>query len=231
MTQSSDSVGESSSRPKGRTVLPFNKTSQSEGLPEPSLEEDRPGSVELSSQHDTTSGGNGGVYDHALRAVIYAMVFNFLIATAKLSIALFGSQRSAALFAEGLHSLADSFNSLTLLFGLKQGNRPPDRSHPFGYGLETNFWALFASVVMFGSAIASLAMGYDHLMHPPEAGSVFWAIFILVISVLFELTAVFKASEAVVQEVTGKVGVGLRAIPMSFGLIGQVQSPTTRFVF
>lgn len=249
--QPSDSGGDSSKRQPGRSettrVLPFqNKTiaSSADGAvkayasasPAEEPEQERQEKLLVQQEHGFTSSvgngnGSGSVYHHALQAVIYAMVFNLLIATCKLGIALFGPQRSAALFAEGLHSLADSFNSMTLLFGLKQGNRPPDRTHPFGYGLETNFWALFASVVMFGSAVASLAMGYQHLTHPPEPGSVFWAILILIISVLFEMTAVFKASQAVVQEVTGDTGYGLRVIPMSFSMIKQVQSPTTRFVF
>ena len=43
---------------------------------------------------------------------------------------------SAALFAETVHSLADTGNQLLLLTGLHRARRRPDVRHPFGYGAE-----------------------------------------------------------------------------------------------
>jgi len=166
---------------------------------------------------------------HAISAVLYALFFNALIAGLKLSVASF--TKSAALFAEGLHSSADAFNSVTLLIGIYQGKRAPDRSRPFGYGLETNFWALFASFILFLSALVSIWMGWQRLNAPPEnMENIIWAVVILIASIIFEVFALGKASSAVLQEV-GIEAKPLDMIPTAFRHIGRVQSPTTRFVF
>ena len=172
---------------------------------------------------------NDGYEHHALSAVIAAMVFNLLIAGAKLGVATWIT-RSTALFSEGLHSAADAFNSLTLLFGIIQGKRPPDRTHPFGYGLETNVWAMLASVVLFLSSLYAVWSGWQRFHQPEVLESPFWAIVILVGSVVFEVFALTAASKAVLHEVEEPCTL-FNAIPKAFGQIKYVVSPTTRFVF
>ena len=171
-------------------------------------------------------------YKHALNAVLYAMLFNGLIAASKIVVAS-TITRSAALFSEGLHSAADTFNSFTLLFGIIQGKRPPDRSHHFGYGLEANFWALLASFILFVSALVSVYMGVERLVHPSkELGDITWAIVILVLSVFFEIGALTAASNAVLQEAGNGEKVSVWAMfPKALKRVKFVTSPTTRFVF
>jgi cation diffusion facilitator family transporter len=183
-------------------------------------------------QLDTGLSGGASHTQHALQAVLVAMVFNFLIAASKLGVAIWVT-RSAALFSEGLHSAADAFNSMTLLFGIIQGKKPPDRTHPYGYGLETNFWALIASVVLFGSSILALWMGWQRLSHPEPLHDVGWAIALLALSAVFEVGAVAAAAKAVVYEV-GLAQSNLKGWSLfatAWQNIGRVQSPTTRFVF
>jgi cation diffusion facilitator family transporter len=76
---------------------------------------------------------------------------------------------SAALFAETLHSLADTGNQLLLLKGLRGTRRQPDASHPFGYGAELFYWSLLAALSIFaiGGAL-SIWEGIQHLLHPGE---------------------------------------------------------------
>src|SRR6266536_753128 len=77
------------------------------------------------------------------------MAANFAIAVAKLGAGLIG--HSAAMLAEGAHSVADTMNQVFLLVSLSLGDRKPDETHPFGYGKERFFWALLAAVFMFVS--------------------------------------------------------------------------------
>jgi cation diffusion facilitator family transporter len=56
---------------------------------------------------------------------------------------------SAALLSEGAHSAADTLNEVFLLLSLQRSNRPADRTHPFGYGMERFFWSLLAAVGIF----------------------------------------------------------------------------------
>jgi cation diffusion facilitator family transporter len=169
------------------------------------------------------------VYHHAQRAVVAAMVFNFFMAALKLGLAVTVS-KSAALFSEGLHSLADGINSVFLLIGIIRGNRAPDRTHPFGYGLETNFWALIASVALFLSAFYAILHGVDRFTHPVAFENTWVAAVILLVSVVGEMFALRVASEAVLQEV-GVESSGFDAIPKALKNIRHVVAPTTRFVF
>jgi cation diffusion facilitator family transporter len=76
---------------------------------------------------------------------------------------------SAALYAETLHSLADTGNQLLLLKGLRGTRRQPDVSHPFGYGAELFYWSLLAALSIFaiGGAL-SIWEGIQRLLHPGE---------------------------------------------------------------
>ncbi|MDX2085060.1 MAG: cation diffusion facilitator family transporter [Candidatus Melainabacteria bacterium] len=176
------------------------------------------------------SSGNGYLYHHALRAVIAAMALNFMVAGLKLAVAMFIT-RSTSLFSEGLHSAADGLNSLCLLFGIMQGKRSPDRTHPFGYGLETNLWALLASFVLFVSAGYSIWIGWERIMNPTHFGEdIFWAVAILAVSAGLEVIAILTASRAVLEEV-GIKAEGWAVIPQAFANVHKVVGPTTRFVF
>src|SRR6266536_2890369 len=91
------------------------------------------------------------------------MAANFAIAVAKLGAGLIG--HSAAMLAEGAHSVADTMNQVFLLVSLSLGDRKPDEEHPFGYGKERFFWALLAAVFIFVSgALFSVFEGVRTLM-------------------------------------------------------------------
>jgi cation diffusion facilitator family transporter len=81
------------------------------------------------------------------RTVLIALGANALIAAVKFVAALLTG--SSALFAEGVHSVADTLNEGFLLTSLKKSSRPADARHPFGYGKERFFWSLLAAVGIF----------------------------------------------------------------------------------
>lgn len=173
---------------------------------------------------------NGLVYRHAFAAVLWAMVFNIVVGGLKLGVALTVTP-SAVLFSEGLHSLADALNSTSLLFGIIQGKRPPDRAHPFGYGLETNFWAMLSSLVMLGGASWAFYSGWQRFSEPEPLEGIGWAMAILVASLVMEVFALYTASQAVLQE----LGLSTKGGPLIYFKalrhVRQVVGPTTRFVF
>jgi cation diffusion facilitator family transporter len=76
---------------------------------------------------------------------------------------------SAGLFAETLHSLADTGNQLLLLKGLRGSRRRPDTNHPFGYGAELFYWSLLAALGVFIiGGVLSIWEGIQRLLHPSE---------------------------------------------------------------
>jgi cation diffusion facilitator family transporter len=177
----------------------------------------------------TPGAGQGLLFHHAKQAVWWALLSNVCIFVIKLLGALFVAP-SAALFSEALHSLGDAINSVTLLIGITWGSRPPDRTHPFGYGLETNFWALFASFFLFVSAGYAVYKGVDNLINPVVIDHYGLMSLILVVSIAVELIAVRTAAQAVLEEV-GIEAKGWQIIAKAWANINLVVSPTTRFVF
>lgn len=102
---------------------------------------------------------------HSTRAVVVALSANAAIAAAKFVAA--GFSGSAAMLAEGLHSLADTGNQGMLLLGQRLSRRPADAHHPFGYGKEIFFWSFLVAVTMFTvGAVFSIYKGVAHITHP-----------------------------------------------------------------
>jgi cation diffusion facilitator family transporter len=100
------------------------------------------------------------------KTVAYAaLAGNVGIAATKFAAYLLTS--SSAMLTEAIHSLVDSGDQALLLFGLRRAARPPDRAHPFGYGMEVYFWAFVVALLIFAAGGAvSIAEGIAKLRHP-----------------------------------------------------------------
>ena len=110
-------------------------------------------------------GGSGG--GESLGTVAIAMGADLAMFAAKAAAAALTG--SAALFAETLHSLADTGNQLLLLTGLRRARRRPDAAHPFGYGAELFYWSLLAALGIFVvGGVLSIREGVQRLLHPSQ---------------------------------------------------------------
>lgn len=119
------------------------------------------------------------------KVVIAALLGNAAVAATKFVAA--AVTGSSAMLSEGVHSLVDTSNQLLLLYGLRRAQRPPDLSHPFGYGRELYFWAFIVALMVFAiGAGVSLYEGVAHIRdpHPIERPLVSYAV--LAASLLFE---------------------------------------------
>src|SRR3954464_400344 len=123
----------------------------------------------------------GGSY----RTVVVAVAANLAIALAKIVAALLTG--SASMWAEALHSIADTGNEVLLFVGLHKSTRAPDRSRPFGYGQERFFWAFLAALGIFliGGAL-SVGEGVRSLLLPEPVESLWVGIVVLVVAAGFE---------------------------------------------
>jgi cation diffusion facilitator family transporter len=94
---------------------------------------------------------------------------------------------SAAMLSEAFHSSVDVGNQLLLLYGLAQARRPPDASHPLGYGRELYFWSFIVALLMFAlGAGASAYQGIDRILHPQAIVDPLVSYVVLACSLLFE---------------------------------------------
>jgi cation diffusion facilitator family transporter len=74
---------------------------------------------------------------------------------------------SASMFAETLHSLADSCNELLLLIGRHRSERERTAEHPFGFGRERYLYAFVVAVMLF--TVGGVLSGYEgvqRIIHP-----------------------------------------------------------------
>lgn len=168
-----------------------------------------------------------------LRAVIRAFIANIGIALVKFLC--FLVSRSSAMLAESIHSGVDSFNSICLMVGIKRGSRPADSQHPFGYGLEANIWAMFASLLMLGGTFVALYYGFDKLINQRSVEDLInnytYIAIALIVSFCFEFWAVTSATNAVVEEAQVCIKNPVQKFLFSIQHIRKVQSPTTKFVW
>lgn len=123
---------------------------------------------------------------HSSRPVIYAaLACNAAIALAKFIAALVSG--SAAMLAEGVHSLTDIGNQVLLLYGLRRARRPADAHFPFGYGKEVYFWCFVVAIQVFTiGAGAAVVRGVLQIRDPQPLDHPLINYTVLAISVLFE---------------------------------------------
>jgi cation diffusion facilitator family transporter len=122
------------------------------------------------------------------RLIILALLANGLIAVTKFVAA--GVSGSTAMFAEAIHSVADTGNQLFLLRGDAVSRYKADVTHPFGRGKAMYFWSFMVAVVLFvGGSVLSIVNGWERVQNPEVhqgAGLVF-SLVVLAIAAGFEI--------------------------------------------
>ena len=127
------------------------------------------------------------------RSVLAAFVANFLIAISKF---VAGSiSGSAAMLAEGAHSVADTVNQVFLLISLPLSKSAPDREHPYGHGKDRFFWSLLVAVGLFvAGAVFSVYEGITKITGESEGRESF-----LIAYVVLGAAFVFESGALVVS--------------------------------
>jgi len=83
----------------------------------------------------------------SVKSIFFALGANFLIAVAKTTGAVFTG--SSSMLAEAIHSYADCANQALLLWGMREGQRRPNRDHPLGHGKAIYFWSFIVAIMLF----------------------------------------------------------------------------------
>ena len=81
------------------------------------------------------------------RVLYAALAGDLAVAAAKFGASALSG--STAMLTEAIHSLVDSVDQILLLTGQFRARKPPDRTHPFGYGMETYFWSFVVALFVF----------------------------------------------------------------------------------
>lgn len=111
------------------------------------------------------------------------------------------------MFAESIHSLADTTNQIILAYGIHKSTQNADPDHPYGYANMKYVSSLISGVGIFcvGTGL-SFYHGIVGLMHPTPSADFFWAFCILGGSLISEgatlLVAVNSIKESAKQAKT-----------------------------
>ena len=132
--------------------------------------------------------------------VLLAMGANLAVGVAKLVAGLLTG--SAAMLSEAAHSVGDTMTEVLLLTALKRSAKPPDRTHPFGYGKERYVFSLLAAVSIFvAGALFSIYQGVHTLLGgPEERQDVLVALIVLLVAAAIEGVSLAQAIRQVKAE-------------------------------
>ena len=119
------------------------------------------------------------------RVVYAALAGDLAVAAAKFGASALSG--STAMLTEAIHSLVDSADQILLLTGQSRARKPSDRTHPFGYGMETYFWSFVVALfVFFLGGLVAFYQGVRHILMPQPIVSPAISLGVLVVSALFE---------------------------------------------
>ena len=114
-----------------------------------------------------------------------ALAGNLLVAATKTGAAVWTG--SSAMMSEAVHSMVDTTNEVLLLYGYYRAGRPPDESHPLGYGRELYFWSFIVALLIFAlGAGISLYQGILHVAAPEPIHDPLVSFVVLGLSFVFE---------------------------------------------
>ncbi|XP_023223713.1 zinc transporter 9-like [Centruroides sculpturatus] len=109
---------------------------------------------------------------------------------------------SHSMFAEAIHSLADTCNQIILAFGIRKSIQRPDVDHPYGYHNMRYVASLISGVGIFcfGTGI-SIYHGIMGIFFPEVIESLYWAFFILGGSLISEGGTLSKYIRSSTEEI------------------------------
>jgi len=133
------------------------------------------------------------------RAIFAALAANAGIAVTKFIAAAISG--SASMFAEAIHSVADTGNQILLLLGGKRAKRKATPTHPFGYGRSRYIYAFMVSIVLFSiGGMFSILEGLDKLNHPHELEQAWLPLTVLSVAIVLESFSLATALKAAKEE-------------------------------
>lgn len=133
-----------------------------------------------------------------LKALVFSMIYNFIISIIKLFGGVFFHLGS--LFADGLHTLSDFITDLISFLGVHLSKKRPTKHHPFGFGRVSYLTNLFIGMLLVILAIYIIISGFLNEVVVPD-NSVFLLLFTVFVLKLIVLVFLYYASNHIRSQV------------------------------
>ncbi|MGA7922511.1 MAG: cation diffusion facilitator family transporter [Thermoplasmata archaeon] len=99
---------------------------------------------------------------------------------------------SHAVLSQAIYTVTDLIGGLLIFWGLLISNRPPDQTHPFGFGKDRFFWSFSSSLVTFTAAgLIVLVSGFQQALSPSPVDHVPYAILVVGITLAVSLAGIW----------------------------------------
>lgn len=116
------------------------------------------------------------------KIAILSILANVLLAGGKITVGIFSN--SAAVLAEGFHSLTDIFSSLIGYFGIRASQKPIDREHPYGHYKFEVLSGGIITLVLLATGLGVIYDAYKNFFSPEKIKIGYPAFLIMILSVL-----------------------------------------------
>ena len=133
------------------------------------------------------------------QVVLKAVAGNGILAVGKFAVWLMTP--SPSMWAEAVHSLADTTNQILLYIGVRHGQSGPSPQFPWGTTNARYLWNLISAVgIFFIGFVATVGYGVYTLNHQTEYEGNIWHIVMLSVAMVVEGAVLYSAIKAVNQE-------------------------------
>jgi cation diffusion facilitator family transporter len=119
-----------------------------------------------------------------LRSTLVGILVNFALAMVKGTAGFLGN--SYALIADAVESTIDIFSSAIVWSGLKISTRPPDASHPYGYGKAEPIAGMVVSLALIAAGIGIAVQSVAEIVTPHHSPAPFTLAVLIVVVVVKE---------------------------------------------
>ncbi|PEL14225.1 cation diffusion facilitator family transporter [Bacillus sp. AFS017336] len=161
------------------------------------------------------------------KSALLAAIVNAVIAIIK-GIG-FSMTGNVALFAETMHSAADTANQLFVFSGSALSKKAPTDRFPNGFGRLVNLVLLGAVLIVGIMAYETIVEGIHHIIHPTHSSGLTITLVILAASTVLESFVLYKAMKEINHEL-GIQPTGFAVVTQAMANMGKAK-PATKLVF
>ncbi len=118
----------------------------------------------------------------AVKVILVGAAWNLFLAVIKIAGGIWG--KSAAMIADGVHSLSDLLTDGVVLFTYRIGQMPADENHPYGHGRAETIGATFIGSIIILAGLGLVFEAWETISEGTERIPEVWALVAAVVSIL-----------------------------------------------